>query len=100
MEKQLKKPQQKDSPFSDRPATENGGSGAFKNENIAGKDGRDNANGPVHSFSFDQAFKLRNRLPTIDEENQGRPAGPGQTKAKTFPLLGGSRENGFNKRSR
>lgn len=87
------------SPPPDRQATEKTGNGAFKKENIPEKYGRDDTNGPVHSWSFPQALRPRHSLPTIDEENQGPPPGSVQTKAQTFPMLR-SRENGFHRGSR
>ena len=68
--------------------------GAVHVENVTEKDRTDGANGPVHSWSFDPAFR-RNRLPASDEENRGSPMRAGQTKAKTFPLRRGSRNIGL-----
>lgn len=67
------------------PATEEIGNGNLKEENIPEKDGSDDANGPVRSWSLNQALRSQ-RLPTIDEENQGRTTRAGQTKANTFPI--------------
>lgn len=88
------------SPTPDPPATGRIGNGAFKDENIPEKDGRDNANGPVHSSSFHHTFLARRTMPTIDEENQGHLTALGQTKANTFPLLRGRCENGSPEGSR
>lgn len=66
------------------PGTEKAGNETFQKGNIPENDGRDDANGPVHSRSFPQAMMPRQRLPTIDEENLVGPTGIGQTKAKTF----------------
>lgn len=71
-------------PMPNLPGTEKTGNEPFQKENIQEKDGRDDANGPVHSRSFPQAMMPRLRLPAIDEENQVLPTGFGQTKAKTF----------------
>lgn len=83
------------SPTPDPRATEKISNGAVHKENITEKDRPDGANGPVHSWSFDQAFRRLHRLPAIDEENRGSPMRPGQTKAKTFPIRRGSRDNGL-----
>lgn len=93
-EQRERSPPRDPSPTPDPPATVRIGNGAFKDENIPEKDGRDTANGPVHSSSFRHTFLARRTMPTIDEENQGHLTALGQTKANTFPLLRGRRENG------
>lgn len=82
----------------DLSATEKMANGSLKMDSIQKTDGHDEATGPVHSRSFPSSFRSRHRLPNIDEENRGGPMGP-RIKAKTFPILQGSHENGFNKGS-
>lgn len=95
-----KSPQPDAFPAPDPQAIEKTSNGAVHKENVTEKDSPDGANGPVHSWSFDQAFRRRHRLPTMDEENRGSPVRPGQKKAKTFPVRRGSRDNGLYKPSR
>ncbi|MCJ1464874.1 hypothetical protein MMC07_003489 [Pseudocyphellaria aurata] len=81
-------------PPPDLSVTEKMANGSFKKENIQKTGVHDQNNGPVHSRSFPPSFRSRHSFPNIDEENQGGLMWP-RIKARTFPFLQRSHENGF-----